>query len=98
LPAYDQTLIHIFITCASFWVISNVMGVLPQAPKIIIEVQRKRSNEKITRRKISFPTYKPHLFFFFSSLWTPSTISYLFKKNLNAIRAPPEVLQIIFEL
>jgi hypothetical protein len=65
LPAYDQTLIHIFITCASFWVISNVMGVLPQAPKIIIEVQRKRSNEKITRRKISFPTYKPHLLFFF---------------------------------
>jgi len=55
----------------SFWVISNVMGVLPQAPEIIIEVQRKRSNEKITRRKISFPTYKSH---FFSSLWTPSTI------------------------
>ncbi len=35
----------------------NVIGKLPQALEIIFEVQRKRSNEKITRRKISFPTY-----------------------------------------
>jgi hypothetical protein len=40
------------------------MGTLPQALKIIIEMQRKRSNEKITRRKKNFPTYKI-LFYFF---------------------------------
>jgi hypothetical protein len=34
------------------------MGALPQALEIILEEQRKRSNEKITRRKISFSTYK----------------------------------------
>jgi hypothetical protein len=34
------------------------MGVLPQAIEIIFEVERERSNEKITRRKINFPTYK----------------------------------------
>jgi hypothetical protein len=38
------------------------MGALPQALKIIFEVQR--INEKITRRKISFPTYKTCFFFF----------------------------------
>jgi hypothetical protein len=40
--------------------------------KIIFEVQRKMSNEKITRRKISFPTYKTCFFsFFFPPLWAP---------------------------
>jgi hypothetical protein len=34
------------------------MGALSQALKIIFEVQWKRNNEKIIRRKISFPTYK----------------------------------------
>jgi len=43
------------------------MGALPQALEIIIELQRKRSNEKITRRKISFPTCKMH-FSFVSSI------------------------------
>jgi hypothetical protein len=38
------------------------MGALPQAFKIIFAVQKKRSNEKITRKEISFPTYKTHLF------------------------------------
>jgi len=33
------------------------MEALCQAPKIIFELQRKRSNEKITKRKVSFPTY-----------------------------------------
>jgi hypothetical protein len=37
------------------------MGALPQALEIILEEQRKRSNEKITRRKISFSTYKMRL-------------------------------------
>jgi hypothetical protein len=61
------------------------MGALPQSLEIIFEVQRKRNNEKITRRKINFPTYKTHLFPF-SFLPTPPTfkphnflISYLFK-------------------
>jgi hypothetical protein len=34
------------------------MGALFQALDFIFEVQRKMSNEKIIRRKISFPTYK----------------------------------------
>jgi hypothetical protein len=34
------------------------MGALLQVLEIIFEVQRKISNEKITRREISFPTYK----------------------------------------
>jgi len=38
------------------------MGTLPQALEIIFEVQRQRSNEKITRREIRFPTYKTHFF------------------------------------
>jgi len=44
------------------------MGGLPQALKIIFEVQRKKNNEKITRKKKVFSTYKMHFFFpgFFS--------------------------------
>jgi hypothetical protein len=41
------------------------MRVLSQALEIIFEVQRKRSIEKISRRKISFSTYKTPFFFFF---------------------------------
>jgi hypothetical protein len=44
------------------------MGTLPQALKIIFEMQRKRSNEKIRRGELSFPTYKTHFSTFFSSL------------------------------
>jgi hypothetical protein len=44
-------------------VIQNDMGVLTQALKIIFQVQRKMSNEKIARRKISFPIYKMCFFF-----------------------------------
>jgi hypothetical protein len=41
------------------------MKVLPQAVEIIFEVQRKRNNEKIARRKINFSTYKMQFFSFF---------------------------------
>jgi len=41
---------------------------LPQFIEIIFEVQSKMNNEKITRREISFPTYKTCFF-----LWTPPT-------------------------
>jgi hypothetical protein len=41
---------------------------LLQALEIMFEVQRKRINEKITRKKKTFPTYKTFLFLF---LWTP---------------------------
>jgi hypothetical protein len=44
------------------------MGALPQALEIIFEVKKKRSNEKIARREISFPTYKMWFFFLFFSL------------------------------
>jgi hypothetical protein len=33
------------------------MGALPHVLEIIFEVQRKMSNERITRREISFPIY-----------------------------------------
>jgi hypothetical protein len=39
------------------------MEALFQASEIIFELQRKKSNEKITKRKISFPTYKTFLSF-----------------------------------
>jgi hypothetical protein len=39
------------------------MGVLPQALEIIFEMQMKKSNKKITRREISFPTHKTYIFF-----------------------------------
>jgi hypothetical protein len=38
------------------------MGMLPQALEIIFEVQRKRNNEKIIKRKISFPLTKRFFF------------------------------------
>jgi hypothetical protein len=41
------------------------MGALPQTLEIIFEMQRKKNNEKIKRRKISFSTYKTHFFSFF---------------------------------
>jgi hypothetical protein len=34
------------------------MGALPQALEIIFGMQMKKNNEKIARRKISFPTHK----------------------------------------
>jgi hypothetical protein len=57
------------------------MGALPQALEVIFEVQKKSSDEKITRRKISFSLYKRCFYFylfiyfksFFSSFWTPLT-------------------------
>ncbi len=63
-------------------------------------MQKKRSNEKLTRRKINLQITKR---FFF--LWTPPTfkphtclISYSFQTIKNAIGAPSEVLQIMMEL
>jgi hypothetical protein len=44
------------------------MGTLHQALEIIFEMKTKRSNEKIARRKISFPIHKTRFFPFFSSL------------------------------
>jgi hypothetical protein len=62
------------------------MGALPQALEILFALQRKRSNEKIARKKKSFSFHKTHFFSFLFSLWTPPTfkafnflISYSFK-------------------
>jgi hypothetical protein len=41
------------------------MRALPQALEFVFEVQKKRSNEKIARKKKSFPTYKMFFSFFF---------------------------------
>jgi hypothetical protein len=47
------------------------MGELPQSLEIIFEVQMKRSNEKIARRRRSFTTYKMQFLFpLFSKLIT----------------------------
>jgi hypothetical protein len=80
------------------------MKTLPQVLEIIFQVQRKMSNEKITRREINFQLTK-QVFFPFFFLWTPPTfkphyflISYSFKAILNAIGTPHEFLQIIFDL
>jgi len=43
------------------------MGAIPQALEIMFEVERKKINKKIARRKIGFSTYKM-CFFLFSSL------------------------------
>jgi len=50
------------------------MGALPQALEIIFEMQRKRSNEKIARRKKSFPTHKT---LFFPVVFGPLLLSKL---------------------
>jgi hypothetical protein len=47
------------------------MGTLTQVLEIIFEVQKKLNNEKITRREISFPTYKTC--FKKKTFWTPPT-------------------------
>ncbi len=44
------------------------MGELPQALEIIFGVQRKKINEKITRRKMSFPRKKIDFVLFWTSL------------------------------
>jgi hypothetical protein len=49
------------------------MRVLPQALEIVFEVQRKRRNEKIARRKINFSTYKTRFFSYLYFLGTPPT-------------------------
>jgi len=56
------------------------MGALPQALEIIFAVQMKKNNEKITRRKISLPTYKPCCSFFllFEPLLFSNLITFLF--------------------
>jgi hypothetical protein len=61
------------------------MGALPEALEIIFEMQRKGSNEKITK-EINFPIYKtcflPFIFFFrllLSNFITLLIISYSFK-------------------
>jgi hypothetical protein len=77
------------------------MGALSQVLKITFEVQRKMRNEKITRRKISFPTYKT----FFFPFWTPPIfkphnflIYYSFKMINFFLKAPLEVLQVLWLL
>jgi hypothetical protein len=53
------------------------MGTLPQALEIIFEMQRKMSNEKITRRKINFQLTKHDFFPSFFSLFGPLLFSHL---------------------
>jgi hypothetical protein len=50
------------------------MGTLPQVLEIIFEMQRKMSNEKITRKKKKLSNF---FFFFIFSLFGPLLLSYL---------------------
>ncbi len=62
---------------------------LPQALEIIFEVQRKRSNEKITRKEINFPIYKTHFPFFSFFLWTLQLldlVTFLFLIHLKNLK------------
>jgi hypothetical protein len=52
------------------------MGALPQALEIIFEVQKKRINEKITRKKEAFQFTK-HVLFLFFLLFGPLLLSNL---------------------
>jgi len=51
------------------------MGGLPQALKIIFEVQRKKNNEKITRKKKSFFNLQNAFFFSWFLLFEPLSLS-----------------------
>jgi hypothetical protein len=65
------------------------MGVLPQVLEIIFEVQRKMSNEKITRKEINFQTYKTFsffLFFLFGHLLLSNLITFLFFIHLKRFK------------
>jgi hypothetical protein len=53
------------------------MGALLQGLKIIFEVQRKMSNEKITRKKKTFQLTK-QVCFFFGPLLLSNLITFLF--------------------
>jgi hypothetical protein len=53
------------------------MGMLPQVLKIIFEVQRKMSNERITIIEIIFSTYKTRFFFSFGPLVLSNLITFL---------------------
>jgi hypothetical protein len=50
--------------------IQNIMGLLLQALEIIFEVQRKRSNEKDSKKENKPSNLQNVCFFLFSSLWT----------------------------
>ncbi len=54
------------------------MGALTQALEIIFEVQRKRNNEKIMRKKKAFQFTKCVLFFHFGPLLLSKLITFLF--------------------
>jgi hypothetical protein len=54
------------------------MGALPQVLKIIFKMQRKMSNEKITRKELSFSPYKTFFFFLFRHQLFSNLITFLF--------------------
>jgi hypothetical protein len=63
------------------------MGALPQGLKIIFEMQRKRTHEKVTKRKISFSAYKILFFFLlFEPLLLPILITFLFLIHFNQFK------------
>jgi len=62
------------------------MGALPQAQEIVFKVQKKLSNEKIAKRKISFPTHKD-AFFSFGPLQLSKLLTFSFLIILNDLKS-----------
>jgi hypothetical protein len=62
------------------------MGLLPQVLEIIFEVQWNMNNEKITKRRINFPTYKKRFFFFLGPLLFSNLIKFLFLINFKQFK------------
>jgi hypothetical protein len=62
------------------------MGMLLQALEIMFEVQRKRINEKITRKKKPFQLTKLFFFFFFGPLLLSNLITFLFLIHLKQFK------------
>jgi hypothetical protein len=65
------------------------MGVLPQVLEMIFEVQRKRINEKITRRIISFSKLQNTFFsflLFFGTFLLSDLVTFLFLIHFNQFK------------
>jgi hypothetical protein len=62
------------------------MGELPKTLEIVFEVQMKKINEKMTRRKISFSTYKMLFFSPFGPLLFSNFITFLFFIHLKLFK------------
>jgi hypothetical protein len=78
------------------------MGTLAQALEIIFEVQRKRINEKITKKEKAFQLTKSGFFLLFRALLLSNLITFLFLIHYKQFKMLQEnhlkFYKIVFEL